>query len=58
MSAALIEREPELRSLDAALAQAENGTGTVTLVEGAPGLGKSALLAELAAHARARGLRA
>lgn len=48
---ALLEREHELTMIDAALADAATGHGTVTVVHGAAGIGKTRLLA--AARARA-----
>lgn len=49
-----MERERELLALDGALEATSRGAGSVTLIEGAPGLGKSALLAEVAARAHER----
>jgi DNA-binding CsgD family transcriptional regulator len=43
----LLERDRELESLRAALAGAAEGRGTLALVEGPAGIGKSRLLAEL-----------
>jgi ATP/maltotriose-dependent transcriptional regulator MalT len=43
----LLERDRELESLRAALAEAVGGEGRLALVEGPAGIGKSRLLAEL-----------
>ena len=51
----LLERESELGSIEAALAGAASGHGSVLVVEGAAGIGKSSLLA--AAAERANGMR-
>ena len=56
-SAVFAGRERELDALAAALAGAAEGSPTVVLVGGEAGIGKSRLLAELAAHAEGRGLR-
>jgi tetratricopeptide (TPR) repeat protein len=50
-------RHDELRTLLAALEAALTGRGSLVLVAGEPGIGKSRLLEELAAHARRRGAR-
>jgi DNA-binding CsgD family transcriptional regulator len=50
----LFERTHELAAIDDALRAAEAGRGAVTLIEGAPGIGKSALLAEATSRARRR----
>ncbi|MEV6522923.1 AAA family ATPase [Longispora sp. NPDC051575] len=55
---ALIEREHELAAIAARLDAAADGHGGVLLVEGPPGIGKTALLAAAGAHARAAGVRA
>jgi hypothetical protein len=47
----LLERDRELESLRAALADAADGDGRLALVEGPAGIGKSRLLAELRAAA-------
>ena len=46
-----MERDRELERIQAALASARDGTGVAVIVEGAAGIGKTALLAN--AHARA-----
>jgi DNA-binding CsgD family transcriptional regulator len=51
----LLERESELGSIEAALAGAASGHGSVLAIEGAAGIGKSSLLA--AAAERAGGMR-
>jgi DNA-binding NarL/FixJ family response regulator len=43
---ALVERERELASLDALIAEASEGSGHLALIEGPAGIGKSQLLAE------------
>ncbi|MEU7867686.1 BTAD domain-containing putative transcriptional regulator [Dactylosporangium sp. NPDC049140] len=48
----LVGRDPELRTVDRLLAEAAAGHGRLLLVSGAPGIGKSALLREVAARAR------
>jgi DNA-binding CsgD family transcriptional regulator len=53
----LIERDHELGTMDRLLAQAAGGQGTVLLVEGAPGIGKTALLAEGSRRAADAGFR-
>src|SRR5262245_3286256 len=45
----LLEREGELKALDAALAEAAAGRGGVVVVVGEAGIGKSALVAGFAA---------
>jgi DNA-binding SARP family transcriptional activator len=52
---AFVGREPELAQLLAGLDEVEAGRGRVFLLAGEPGIGKSRLAEELAAHARARG---
>lgn len=54
---ALIERESDLAAIAARLADAAGGHGGVLLVEGPPGIGKTALLAAAGGHARALGVR-
>ena len=51
-----IGRDAELRTLLARLEEARGGPGGVALVAGEPGIGKSRLLDELAAHAHRRGI--
>jgi hypothetical protein len=53
----LLEREAPLRAIAAALAGAEQGRGSIVLVEGPAGIGKSAVLAA-ARQPGPRGLRA
>ena len=53
----LLERDGELESLRAALAEAANGEGRLALVEGPAGIGKTRLLAELRAAAEEDGAR-
>jgi DNA-binding CsgD family transcriptional regulator len=53
----LLEREPELEAVDAALAAARGGSGGLVLVEGPAGRGKSALLGAAVERARAAGMR-
>ena len=50
----LLEREDELRQIQAALADAAVGKGRLVLVSGSPGIGKTALLSVAAAAAGAR----
>ncbi|MCC8249747.1 ATP-binding protein [Saccharothrix luteola] len=54
---ALLGRETERRALAALVEQAASGSGGATVVLGAPGIGKSALVAEAAARAVDRGIR-
>ncbi len=49
-------RTQEMASITAALQSARGGHGCVVVVEGPPGIGKSRLLAEAAAHARRSGV--
>lgn len=51
----LVGREPEFAALLKRLADAGRGNGGVALIAGEPGIGKTRLLAELAARARADG---
>jgi hypothetical protein len=51
----LVGREGALATADAALDEAVRGSGQLLLVSGEPGIGKSALLAEVARTAVARG---
>jgi predicted ATPase/DNA-binding CsgD family transcriptional regulator len=50
-----VGRDKELAALDGALAEAERGEGAVVLISGESGIGKSRLIAEFSATARARG---
>jgi DNA-binding CsgD family transcriptional regulator len=52
---ALLERSEELAAVDAAIAGARGGTGTLVVIEGPAGIGKTALLAEGRARAAASG---
>jgi DNA-binding CsgD family transcriptional regulator len=52
----LLEREFELRLVGGLLDAASGGAGTVVVVEGVAGIGKSALLAAVGARAQSRGL--
>ncbi|MEV6604145.1 AAA family ATPase [Kutzneria sp. NPDC051319] len=54
---ALVEREPELAAIRAMIGAAAAGHGRTALVEGPPGIGKTAVLAAAGEHARGRGLR-
>jgi DNA-binding CsgD family transcriptional regulator len=56
VAAPLLEREAELRALHEALAAACGGTGSITLVEGHAGTGRSRLLEEAAKQASAVGM--
>jgi DNA-binding CsgD family transcriptional regulator len=57
-SGTLLEREGELAALDGALdATGIGGDGRLVLIEGPPGIGKTALLGELGTRAAARGRR-
>ncbi len=51
-----LERGQELAGLDAALAAACDGAGRIVFLEGAPGLGKTLLLALAVQRAQARGM--
>ncbi len=51
----LLDRDDDLGQIDRALARALTGDGQVLLIEGAPGIGKTTLLAELRRRARAEG---
>lgn len=53
----LLEREPELEQIDQQLRRARGGEGSLLLIEGGPGLGKSALLAAARSKAGASGMR-
>jgi DNA-binding CsgD family transcriptional regulator len=52
----LLEREGELASLDGALSQVREGGGSVVLIEGPAGMGKTCLLDETVARARSSGV--
>lgn len=52
-TAHLLERDGELERIDAALASARAGEGTALIIEGAAGIGKTALLARAQAGAAA-----
>ena len=54
MRARLLERDAELRRLRAALDRAGRGHGSVALVSGEAGIGKTSLVRELAAAAPGR----
>ena len=51
----LVGRVAELSAVDGALTDLASGRAAPILVAGEPGIGKSRLLAELAAHADVRG---
>ncbi len=51
----LIERDAELAAVGGALERAEAGEGSLIIVEGAPGLGKTSLLKSVEAAAERRG---
>src|SRR5262245_33254541 len=53
----LLERDDELRALDAALAEASRGSGRIALVSGEAGVGKTTLV-ERFVHAQSAGARA
>jgi AAA ATPase domain len=55
MGGALLERDSELLAIDRAFARLGSGTGTVAVVEGPAGIGKSELLAAVRTGAHARG---
>ncbi|MQA75348.1 MAG: AAA family ATPase, partial [Solirubrobacterales bacterium] len=52
----LLERGAELGALDEAIAAAAAGDGGLVVIEGAPGIGKTVLLAAARERARAAGL--
>src|SRR5919204_895356 len=52
----LLEREHEVEALETAVAAAARGAGQIVVVEGAPGIGKTSLLAYARAAARRSGL--
>jgi class 3 adenylate cyclase/DNA-binding CsgD family transcriptional regulator len=53
----ILERQSEIAALDAVVAEAQAGSGSVVLVEGPAGIGKSALLEVARRHAEDAGLR-
>jgi DNA-binding CsgD family transcriptional regulator len=53
----LIERDGDLAAIRGLLAGAKAGQGSTALVEGPPGIGKTALLSAAAGHAAALGMR-
>lgn len=53
----LLERDPELQAAAEALAQARRGGGSIVLVLGEAGIGKTTLVDAIVAHAAADGLR-
>jgi predicted ATPase len=53
---ALLERGAELAGLDGLLASACDGRGALVVIEGPPGIGKSALLRACADHASELGM--
>jgi DNA-binding CsgD family transcriptional regulator len=57
VSASLVERDSELSAIDSALDEARAGTGRLVVIEGPAGIGKTVLLGEALARARARGAR-
>src|SRR5690242_21920328 len=54
-SSVFVGREQELAALEAALARADAGEGSVVLLAGESGIGKSRLIGELTERARASG---
>lgn len=56
-AAQIVGREKERAQLDGMLEDLRNGVGRNVLIEGEPGIGKSALIAHLAERARAQGIR-
>jgi tetratricopeptide (TPR) repeat protein len=57
MAASLVGREPVLATARAALDECLAGTGQLLLISGEPGIGKTAVMAELAGEAATRGAR-
>ncbi|MCX4091413.1 ATP-binding protein [Nocardia sp. alder85J] len=53
----LVERDSDLATIGEVLAEAVGGRGTTVLVEGPPGIGKTALLAAAGEHAEGLGIR-
>ena len=56
MARRLLEREAELEALSAALARARSGSGSLILIEGAAGLGKTSLLGDAERRAAGTGV--
>ena len=56
-SPVFVGREAELEALDGALARAAGGEPAFAFIGGESGVGKTRLMAELQARARARGMR-
>lgn len=52
----LLERDAQLAQLERLIADVEGGSGALTLIEGAPGIGKTRLLGAASERARGRGL--
>src|SRR5689334_9068596 len=50
----LLDRENDLAAIDNSLAEAQEGAGRIVLIEGPPGIGKTALLDELRRRASER----
>jgi tetratricopeptide (TPR) repeat protein len=57
MAVALVGREAVLATVRAALGESMAGSGQLLVISGEPGIGKSALMAELTAEATSRGAR-
>ena len=57
MAGTLAERDAELAAIDAAIDAARGGAGSVVLIEGPAGIGKSALARAACARAAAAGMR-
>jgi tetratricopeptide (TPR) repeat protein len=57
-SRALVGRESEFATLKAALDETVSGRGSLVLIGGEPGIGKTRLAEELSAHAKSLGVRA
>ena len=57
MAGTLAERDAELAVIDAAIDAARDGAGSVVLIEGPAGIGKSALARAAREHAAAAGMR-
>ena len=54
---ALVEREHELARLEAVIAEATSGRGSTVIIEGPPGIGKTALLDHTRLSASSKGMR-